>query len=241
MNFENDENLDYQLNKVASVVIKEKRLRKGYSLEELATKLNNIVTRQSLYRYENNEARMKNNIFKKICLALNENPTDVWNEINNRFFQDVDFDNATYIKPIEDDKNMVQIPVLGTIKAGIPIEAQEDILEYIEIPKTWLRGGKHFYGLKISGDSMYPKYQENDIVVFEDSRNYDLESARNKDCAVMVNGDDATFKKVLLSNDGITLVPYNTGAYDLMMYSNKDIVEKPIKIIGIAREKRTRV
>lgn len=65
MNFDNDENLDYQLNKIASIVIKEKRNKKGYSLEDLANKLNNIVTRQSLYRYENNEARMKNNILKK--------------------------------------------------------------------------------------------------------------------------------------------------------------------------------
>lgn len=241
MDFDNDDNLDYQLNKIASIVIKEKRQQKGYSLEELANKLNNIVTRQSLYRYENNEARMKNNIFKKICLALNENPSDVWNEINNRFLSNVDFDNATYVKPIEDDENMVQIPVLGIIKAGIPIEAQQDILEYIEIPKRWIRGGKQFYGLKISGDSMFPKYQEDDIVVFEDSRNYDIESARNKDCAVMVNGDDATFKKVLLSDDGITLVPYNTGAYDIKMYSKDDIINKPVRIIGIAREKRTKV
>lgn len=160
---------------------------------------------------------------------------------SNDLISNLSFDNATYMKPIIDDENMVQIPVLGTIKAGIAIEAQQDILEYIEIPKTWLRGGKQFYGLKISGDSMFPKYQENDIVVFEDSRNYDMESARNKDCAVMVNGDDATFKKVLLSDDGITLVPYNTGAYDIKMYSKDDIINKPIRIIGIAREKRTRV
>lgn len=238
MNFENEDNLDYQLNKIASTIIKEKRLKKGYSLEDVVNKLNNIITRQSLYRYECNEARMKNKIFKKICLALDENPNDVWNEINNRFLQELNFDNA---KVIDDDDNMVQIPVLGTIKAGIPIEAQENILEYIEIPKIWLKGGKKFYGLKISGDSMFPKYQENDIVVFEDSRNYDMESAKNKDCAVMINGYDATFKKVLLSNEGITLVPYNTGAYDLQMYSNKDIEEKPIRIIGIAKEKRTRL
>ena len=92
--FDNDENLDYQLNKIASIVIKEKRLQKGYSLEEVANKLNNIITRQSLYRYENNEARMKNNIFKKICLALNENPSDVWEEINNRFLNHIDFDKS---------------------------------------------------------------------------------------------------------------------------------------------------
>lgn len=160
---------------------------------------------------------------------------------SNELISNLTFDNGTYMKPIIDDENMVQIPVLGTIKAGIAIEAQQDILEYIEIPKTWIRGGKQFYGLKISGDSMFPKYQENDIVVFEDSRNYDMESARNKDCAVMVNGDDATFKKVLLSDEGITLVPYNTGAYDIKMYSKNDIINKPIRIIGIAREKRTRV
>lgn len=160
---------------------------------------------------------------------------------SNELISNLTFDNATYMKPIVDDENMVQIPVLGTIKAGIAIEAQQDILEYIEIPKAWIRGGKQFYGLKISGDSMFPKYQENDIVVFEDSRNYDMESVRNKDCAVMVNGDDATFKKVLLSEEGITLVPYNTGACDIKMYSKDDIVNKPIRIIGIAREKRTRV
>ena len=57
----------------------------------------------------------------------------------------------------------------------------------------------------------------------------------------MVNGDDATFKKVLLSDEGITLVPYNTGAYDIKMYSKDDIINKPIRVIGIAREKRTKV
>src|SRR5690625_3836462 len=121
MNFENEENIDYTLNKIASQVIKEKRLEKKYSLEELANRLNNIITRQSLYRYENNEARMKNNIFKKICLALDEDPNDVWDEINNRFLSSVSFDNATMV---DLNSDTVQIPVLGTIKAGIAIEAQ---------------------------------------------------------------------------------------------------------------------
>ncbi len=174
-----------------------------------------------------------------------DNAIDVANALNvplpDLLGKDLRFDNVTYIKPIIEDDNMVQIPVLGTIKAGIPIEAQQDILEYIEIPKTWLKGNKQFYGLKISGDSMFPKYQEDDIVVFEDSRNYDMHYAMNKDCAVMINGYDATFKKVLLSEEGITLVPYNTGAYDIKMYSKEDIKNKPIRIIGIAREKRTRV
>lgn len=212
--------------------LKKIREKRGLSQNKLGKMAG--VNQTTIARWENKEIAPSIDNVEDLANALNIPLPDLLGK-------DLRFDNATYIKPIEDDENMVQIPVLGTIKAGIPIEAQEDILEYIEIPKLWLRGGKQFYGLKISGDSMYPKYQENDIVVFEDSRSYDLESARNKDCAVMVNGYDATFKKVLLSNDGITLVPYNTGSYDLMMYSNKDIVEKPVRIIGIAREKRTRV
>lgn len=94
MDFKNDENLDYQLNKIASIVIKEKRLKKNYSLEELANKLNNLVTRQSLHRYETNEARMKNNVFRQICLALDENPADVWEEINARFLKNIVSDQA---------------------------------------------------------------------------------------------------------------------------------------------------
>lgn len=49
----------------------------------------------------------------------------------------------------------VKIPVLGTVPAGIPISAVEDILDYEEIPKSWENQGE-FFGLKIKGDSMLP-------------------------------------------------------------------------------------
>lgn len=239
MEFENEENLDFQLNKIASIVIKEKRVKKGLSLEELANKLDNIITRQSLFRYENNEARMKNNIFKKICLALGENPSDVWEEINSRFISNLNFDNVI---PIDITSDCIQIPVLGTIKAGIAIEAQQDILEWIDIPSEWTKGGKKFYGLKISGDSMYPKYTEQDIVIFEQIEDYSI--ANKKDCAVMVNGFDATFKNVTINETGMTLVPFNLNnqdGYQPTFYTIEQIENLPVKIIGIAREKRTRL
>ena len=210
------------------------RQKKGKDQQTMAEELG--VPQSTLACWENNIRTPKLEQIAKLAEYFNVSDEFIFKDLSQ-----VNFDNGSYMKPIIDDENMVQIPVLGIIKAGIPIEAQQDILEYIEIPKTWIRGGKQFYGLKISGDSMFPKYQENDIVVFEDSRTYDPEQTNNKDCAVMVNGNDATFKKVLLSDNGITLVPYNTGAYDIKMYTNEDIEKKPIKIIGIAREKRTRV
>ncbi len=125
MDFENDENLDYQLNKIASIVIKEKRLNKGYSLEDVVNRLNNIITRQSLYRYENNEARMKNNIFKKICLALNENPSEVWEEINSRFLNNI---NDTDTK---NNNSFDELDVLYKNSKGIMSEETKSTIEFL--------------------------------------------------------------------------------------------------------------
>lgn len=186
------------------------------------------VNQTTIGRWENNEITPSIDNVEEIAKVLNVKLPDL-------LIKDLSFDNADVI---DLDIDVVTIPVLGTIKAGMPIEAQEEILEYIEIPKKWTIGGKKFYGLKISGDSMFPKYQENDIVIFE--QNEDKEQFNNKDCAVMVNGDDATFKQVLLNDNGLVLRPYN-NAYDIMMYSNEQIEKLPIKIIGIAREKRTKV
>jgi len=142
------------------------------------------------------------------------------------------------VEPVNIDSNIIKIPVFGTIKAGIPIESQSDIIEYVEIPKIWTRGGKKFYGLKISGDSMFPKYNEDDIVIFE--QNDDTTLYHGKDVAIMINGTESTFKKLLVNEQGIVLQPYNTG-YDIMMFSKEDVEQLPIKVVGIAREKRTKI
>lgn len=160
--------------------------------------------------------------------------------VDDLLTKDLRFDNGEIVDL--EEETSVQIPVLGIIKAGIPVEAQQDILEYIDIPKSWLNGGKSFYGLKISGDSMFPKYSENDIVIFEKSNGIDL-SFNKKDCAVMVNGYDATFKNVTINDNGISLVPLNlnnTEGYQPTFYTKEQIESLPVNVIGVAREKRTR-
>ena len=147
-----------------------------------------------------------------------------------------DFANINMAEITTDD--VVTIAVYGTIKAGIPIESQEDIIDYIDIPKSWTKGGKLFFGLKISGDSMYPKYLENDIVVFE--KTDDTILYNNKDVAVMINGTESTFKKLIINDNGIVLQPYNSN-YDIMFFSKEDVEKLPIRVVGVAREKRTKV
>lgn len=210
--------------------VKHLRSVKGISQQTLADKIG--VDRSTISRIENGEIETTIDNAMKIANVLKVNIEDL-------ITKDLTFDNGTLI---DVDCETIQIPVLGTIKAGIAIEAQEDILEYVDIPKDWVKGGKTFYGLKISGDSMFPKYNESDIVIFEHTEDYVL--AQNKDCAVMVNGFDATFKNVTITEMGITLVPLNlnnSDNYQPTFYSKEQIANLPVKIVGIAREKRTRL
>lgn len=210
--------------------IKHLRNIKNISQQNLADKIG--VDRSTISRIENGEIETTIDNAIKIADVL-----DV--SLNDLVSKDLKFDNAEIINISED---IIKIPVYGIIKAGTPIEAQQDILEYVDIPKDWTKGGKTYYGLKISGDSMFPKYQTDDIVIFEQTN--DMGIVNGKDCAVMVNGFDATFKNVRLNPSGIQLIPLNmnnTDGYEPTFYDSEQIKNLPVKIIGIAREKRTRL
>lgn len=147
--------------------------------------------------------------------------------VNDLLLKDLRFDNAETIT------ETIKIAVYGSIKAGIPLESQNDIVEYMDIPKTW-GIGKKIFGLRISGDSMYPKYNDGDTVIFEQTN--DIETYKNKDCAVMINNTESTFKKLLVNEQGIMLQPYN-ASYDIMMFSKEQIEKLPIVVLGVARKK----
>lgn len=128
----------------------------------------------------------------------------------------------------------VRIPVLGCVQAGIPIEAIEDIIDYEEIPESMAKNGEYF-ALQIRGDSMEPKFSEGDVVIVRKQ-----ESADDGDIAVvLVNGNEATVKKIKRRMDGIMLIP-NNPSYDPMFYSNQEIATLPIAIIGRVVELRAK-
>lgn len=127
----------------------------------------------------------------------------------------------------------VRIPVLGRVVAGIPIEAVEEILDYEEITPELAATGE-FFALKIRGHSMEPRMMEGDVVIVR--RQDDVDSG---DVAiVLVNGDEATVKRVKKQPEGITLIATNTSVYEPHFYSNKEIVDLPVRILGRVVELR---
>lgn len=87
---DHDELLDKVFNRIVGEVLKSKRERKGYSLQELCNKINNMVSRQTLSKYENNTSNIRNGVFVAICQALGEYPPDVYEEISLKYMRYVD-------------------------------------------------------------------------------------------------------------------------------------------------------
>lgn len=137
--------------------------------------------------------------------------------------------------PQEKKTDIVKIPVYGTIPAGIPTEMIDSsfIEDYEEISEELLKGGNTYFGLKVKGDSMYPEFRNGDTLILkkqEDCKNGDF-------CAVSINHTESTFKKVIKQTNGITLQPLNP-AYEPLFFTNQEVIDLPITILGIVKEVR---
>lgn len=123
---------------------------------------------------------------------------------------------------------VARIPVLGSVAAGVPIEAIEEIVDWEDIPESMARSGDYF-GLRIKGESMEPRIMSGDTVIVR--RQPDVASG---DIAiVLVNGEDGTCKRVLKHPDGgLTLMPLNPAACDPRYFTPSEIRDLPVTIVG---------
>jgi len=116
-------------------------------------------------------------------------------------------DSGTYrsVKISNNDDSVAEIPLVGIIAAGQPIEAIEE-MEQITIPKTMLSGSGEHFALRVSGDSMVGDgIFDHDIVVIRKQ-----EFANEGDTIVaIINGNEATLKRLYKEKDGFRLQPAN--------------------------------
>ena len=107
-------------------------------------------------------------------------------------------------------------------------------MDYEEITPEMAASGD-FFALQINGDSMEPKISDKDVVIVR--KQDDCESG---DIAVvLVNGEDATVKRIKKRPEGIILAPTNPQ-YEPMFYSNADIEKLPVTIVGKVVELRAK-
>ena len=191
------------------------RLEKGLTLEELGNKVG--VGKSTVRKWENGIiANMKRDKIILISKALDTTPAYLmgWNEESN------------------ESSKAKKINVLGRVAAGIPISAVEDIIDTEEISEDMASKGEYF-GLLIKGDSMEPRIYDGDVVIVRQQDN----AESGEIVIALVNGNDATCKRLLKYAGGISLISLNSK-YEPMMFTNQEVIEKPVKIIGKVVELR---
>lgn len=126
--------------------------------------------------------------------------------------------------------NLNVIPILGTVKAGYDWLAEENVVDYITLKES-IPNIKEYYALRITGDSMLPLLSEGDIVIVHDQD--DVESGQT--AVVLINGEEATVKKIIKTNEGIELHSMNPY-YPVKKFTYEDMKSIPVKIIGRVKE-----
>ena len=201
--------------------LKERRKYLNLTLEEVGEIVG--VSKTTVQRWETGAIEnMKRDKIALMAKALKTSPLFIMGLDNN---PDV---------LVESPNKFIRINVLGSVPAGIPMEAIENIVDFEDIPIEWTKGGRKFIGLKVKGDSMYPKYTEGDTIIIQLQPDCDSGS----DAVVFVNGNEATLKQIKKRNGNIILVPFNRE-YPEKEFKPDDKDE--ITIFGIVKELRRKI
>lgn len=121
---------------------------------------------------------------------------------------------------------LIPVPILGVIRAGEPMLAEQNIIGYEYLPEQMLNGGEYF-GLRVTGDSMNnSKINDGDIVIVH--KQPDVENGEI--AVVLVDDENATVKKFYKTDTMVTLVPDSTNKTYQPRFI--DITKEMVKVLG---------
>lgn len=134
------------------------------------------------------------------------------------------------VVPAESSVSAVELPLLGLVAAGLPIEAVED-RETLSVPEDFLRRGGRNFVLRVAGDSMVDEQIRDGDYIVVNSR----ERADNGEMVVaLVDGEAATVKKFYRESDGnVRLQPANPTMQP--MYFRPDRIRVQGVVVGVIR------
>ena len=136
---------------------------------------------------------------------------------------------ASTATPVE-TMHAMELPVMGRIAAGVPIEAISQVSHNVAVPGQMLRAGGDHYALEVKGDSMIEAgINDGDVVVIRETK-----TATNGDIVVaLVDGAEATLKKFFHRGEMIALEAANP-AYETRLVPH-DRVRVQGRLVGLIR------
>ncbi|MFT3772872.1 MAG: transcriptional repressor LexA [Minicystis sp.] len=123
-------------------------------------------------------------------------------------------------------EDMVEIPVLGRIAAGLPLLAEEHVLDTVRIERNLVRGGRDIFGLRVNGDSMIEAGILNGDYIFVKKQL----TAQRGDVVVALIGDEATVKYYYPEKDYIRFQPANAKMAPILVRATDF---RPTMLLGL--------
>lgn len=147
-------------------------------------------------------------------------------DMKSRALRVVDSPDGVPTKPAGSDDGIMDIQVLGRVAAGLPLLAEENVIDTVRVDRMLLRGGRDVFGLRVTGDSMVEAGILNGDYIFVRKQ----PSADRGDIVVALIGDEATVKHYYPEKDYVRFQPANSQMAPILVRA-ADF--KPTMLLGV--------
>ena len=125
-----------------------------------------------------------------------------------------------------DDEDVVEIQVLGRVAAGLPLFAEEHVIDTVRVDRGLLKGGREVFGLRVHGDSMIDAGILNGDYIFVRKQ---LTASRGEIVVALI-GDEATVKYYVPEKDYVRFQPANKAMAPILV---RAVDFKPTMLLGV--------
>lgn len=175
-------------------------------MQTITKKQKNVLDFIQSYKSENGISPTIKEISKKLKLKAVSTVHEHIKSLEEKGYLSKSENSARSIKPKEEEKSIIKIPILGSIRAGQPHDAVEEIEDYISVINSKIKSSNGHYALRVVGDSMIDEgIFDGDIVVIKKQS-----TAENGQTVVaIIDDNEATLKKIYREKDKFRLQPRN--------------------------------
>lgn len=193
-----------------------------------------MLLRELLIKYEIASDKSHNDVANEVGVSLstyyrwmNGESTKLKKGTIKRLSEVLNYDVQRVLEEQEKFK-----PIIGNVKAGYGMYADEDVEDYIELGYLDAQNGDYF--LRVQGDSMEGSHiYDGDIVYVKQT-----DSVNSGQIAVILLGEEVTVKKVIYKGD-LMILEASNPKYEARYFTSKEVKELPVKILGLVRFVRT--
>ena len=134
-------------------------------------------------------------------------------------------------KAAEDD-DLIEVRILGRVAAGLPLLAEENVIDTVRVDRMLVRGGREVFGLRVTGDSMIEAGIMSGDYIFVKKQS----TAERGDIVVALIGDEATVKHFFPERDYVRFQPANSQMAPILVRAS-DFKSTMLlgKVVGVYR------